>query len=147
MLDKNESFQPPTESEEWTDHQFGIVLNYLSQYDVPSDGRILLQWLAVPYISIWNGVCTDPKVGSTVWIMHNQLQTDHFTGDSNIPLREVLRIFADRWIKAGRDLQKNPDARLLAHPDEYPEPAEYAKQLVKYGEMFQNVADDEDLEF
>ncbi|MBN2640265.1 MAG: DUF4826 family protein [Victivallales bacterium] len=145
MLSKNETFAPPTASEEWTDRQFGVILNYLSEYQVPYSGQIYLKWLAAPYISIWNSVCTSGEA-STVWIMHNKLQTDHFTGASDASVRDVIGVFGDRWIKAGRDLQKNPSLKL-DHPDEYDEPEKYAAQLVSFGEMFKSVAEDTELEF
>ena len=145
MLNKNESFRPPTPEEEWTDRQFSVILNYLSQYKVQFDGKILLKWLAVPYISIWKANSTSPA-GSTVWIMHNKLQTDCFFASSDIPVNNVIREFGERWIKAGTELKNNPELKL-DNPDEYGTPQEYADKLIKYGEMFTSVASDKELNF
>lgn len=143
MLSKGETFKPPTPEEEWTDRQFSIILNYLSQYNVPFDGQICLQWLAHPYISIWKAN-SNSKEGSTVWIMHNKLQTDYFIASSGISIRDVIKEFGERWIKAGSDLKKNPKLKI-DNPDEFGTPQEYAKKLIKYGEMFISVANDKEL--
>ncbi len=145
MLSKNETFKPPTPEEEWSDRQFSIILNYLSQYQVPYSGQIYLQWLAIPYISIWKAGSTSDD-GSTVWIMHNKLQTDHFIGSSSESIREVIRAFGERWIQAGTELRDNPD-KEIDNPEEVGDPAEYAIKLIKYGEMFISVANDDELNF
>ncbi len=145
MLSKNETFKPPTPEEEWSDRQFSIILNYLSQYQVQYNGQIYLQWLAIPYISIWKAGSTSDD-GSTVWIMHNKLQTDHFIGSSSESIREVIRGFGERWIQAGAELQDNPD-KEIDNPEEVGDPAEYAIKLIKYGEMFISVAKDDELNF
>ena len=143
MISKGETFKPPTPEEEWTDRQFSIVLNYLSEWKVPYNGQILLQWLAMPYISIWKSGSTSDE-GSTVWIMHNNLQTDHFIGSSDVPLREVIKEFGDRWIAAGEDLAANPD-QPVANPDEVGDPVAYGTKMKKYGEMFISVSEDDEL--
>lgn len=143
MLSKGETFKPPTPEEEWTDRQFSIILNYLSQYEVPFDGQIYLKWLAHPYISVWKANSSS-KEGSTVWIMHNELQTDNFIASSEISIRDVINEFGERWIKAGAELKENSDLKI-DNPDEFGTPQEYAKKLIKYGEMFISVANDKEL--
>jgi len=143
MLSKGESFKPTTPEEDWTDRQFSIILNYLSQYEVAFDGKIYLQWLALPYISIWKANSSS-KEGSTVWIMHNKLQTDCFIASSDISIRGVIKEFGERWIKAGAELIENPNIKI-ENPDEFGTPQEYAKKLSKYGEMFISVANDKEL--
>lgn len=143
MLSKGETFRPPTPEEEWTDRQFSIILNYLTQYNVPFDGKIYLKWLAHPYISIWKANSSS-KEGSTIWIMHNKLQTDCFIASSNISIRNVIKSFGERWKKAGSELTENPNLKI-DNPDEFGTPQEYAEKLIKYGEMFISVADDKEL--
>ncbi len=145
MLSKGESFKPPASEEEWTDRQFSIILNYLSQYEVPFDGQIYLQWLAHPYISVWKANSSSQD-GSTLWIMHNKLQTDCFIVSSQISIRDVVKNFGDRWIKVGKELSENPDSKI-DNPDEFGTPQEYAKKLIKYGEMFISVSNDKELNF
>lgn len=144
MLSKGETFMPPTPEEDWTDSQFSIILNYLSQYQVPFDGKIYLKWLACPYISIWKANSSS-KEGSTVWIMHNKLQTDCFIGSSDISIRDVIKEFAKRWIKAATGLKENPNQKI-ENPDEFGTPQEYAEKLNKYAEMFISVANDNELD-
>jgi hypothetical protein len=146
VLRKGETFEPPTPEEEWTDRQFSIILNYLSQYQVPFDGRISLKWLAFPYISIWKANSRSKKESLAVWIMHNKLQTDCFIASSQLAIQEVIKSFGERWIQAGDDLRKNPVMKI-DNPDEYGTPQEYAAQLSKYGEMFIKVANDKELNF
>ena len=143
MLSKGETFKPPTAEEKWTDSQFSIILNYLSQYQVPFDGQIYLKWLAVPYISIWKAN-SNSKEGSTVWIMHNKLQTDCFIASSDISIRNVINEFGERWIKTGNELAENPELKI-DNPDEFGTPQEYSQKLIKYGKMFINVAKDKKL--
>ena len=145
MLSQSETFSPPAPEEEWADRQFSIILNYLSQYQVPFTGTILLKWLAAPYISVWTGKSTS-EAGSTVWIMHNQLQTDHFIASSQISIREAIRNFGERWLNAGTELAANPGLKI-DNPDEFGEPVKYAGKLIKYGEMFISVAADDELNF
>lgn len=145
MLSKGETFKPPTPEEEWTDRQFSIILNYLSQYQVPFSGEIYLQWLAAPYISIWKAMSTSDE-GSTVWIMHNNLQTDHFTGESSVSIRDVIMTFGERWIQTGTDILANHEIKI-DNLDEVGDPKLYAKKLIKHGEMFINVSEDAELNF
>lgn len=145
MISKGENFKPPTYEEEWANRQFSIILNYLSQYQIPFNGQIYLQWLAIPYISIWKAGSSS-KAGSTVWIMHNKLQTDCFIGSSQIPIPQVINEFGERWIKAGTELIDNPSLKI-DNPDEFGSPATYAQKLIQYGEMFISVASDEDIDF
>lgn len=145
MLSKGETFTPPTPAEEWADRQFSIILNYLSEYQVPFDGRIYLKWMAFPYISIWKANSCS-KEGLAVWIMHNKLQTDCFIASSQLAVQEVIKSFGKRWIQAGEDLKKNPVMKI-DNPDEYGTPQEYAGKLKKYGEMFISVSNDKELNF
>ncbi len=103
MLSKNESFKPPKEYEEWANSEFTNVLDYMCYQKVNFDGTIFLQWLAVPYISIWFARSTKDN-DKKIWIMHNLEFSDYIIAqDINTP-REAIIEFSKKW---NNDKSKN----------------------------------------
>lgn len=96
MLSKNETFKPPTPSEEWSNSEFTNVLDYLSETRVRFDGTIYLEWLATPYISIWFARSTEFE-DTKIWIMHNLEFSDYIISSTIKNPREALLEFSQKW--------------------------------------------------
>ncbi len=127
MLSKNESFNPPTPSEEWSNSEFTNVLDYLSETRVSFNGSIFLEWLAAPYISIWFARSTEFE-DCRIWIMHNLEFSDYIISSTIKTPREALFEFAKKWesedINSLRVLNGNLD------------------KLANYSQMFLSVYND-----
>lgn len=96
MLSKNETFKPPEIHEEWANNQFANILDYMSEKKISFNGAIFLQWLAVPYISIWNAPSTKVQ-GDTIWVMHNLEFTDYIISSEIQTPRKAITEFSKKW--------------------------------------------------
>jgi len=96
MLSKDETFKPPEIYEEWVNNEFTNVLDYLSEKQINFNGTILLQWLAVPYISIW--VASSTKYpGVKIWIIHNMEFTDIILSSDIMSPQQAIIEFSAKW--------------------------------------------------
>lgn len=130
MLGKNETFKPPEEYEKWTDGEFSNVLDYLSEKKVNFNGSIFIQWLAVPYISIWFARSTEFK-DHKIWILHNLEFTDYILSIKIKTPRDAILEFAAKWSSAENESLRVRDNDI--------------SKLTAYSKMLFNVGNDEEL--
>ncbi len=132
MLSKNEEFKPPKEYENWANSEFTNVLDYMCDQKVNFDGTIFLQWLAVPYISIWFARSTKDN-DKKIWIMHNLEFSDYIIDkDINTP-REAIIEFSKKW---NNDKKEDTTLRVRNNNRE---------KLQNHSQMLLNVGNDFDL--
>ncbi|QEN04598.1 DUF4826 family protein [Thiospirochaeta perfilievii] len=130
MLSKNETFKPPTKSEEWANAEFANVLDYMCEQDVNFDGSIFLQWLAVPYISIWFARVSNNN-NVKVWIIHNLEFSDHIVSSDIKTSRDAIILFSTKWIS-----QDESNLRVRNNN---------RSKLKSFGSMLLNVGCDDEL--
>ncbi len=136
MLSKNESFKPPEEHEEWSNSEYANILDYISEKKINYNGSIFLEWLAVPYISIWFARSTK-SVSDRIWIMHNSDFTDYIVSSELKNPKEVIESFGKKW--------KSEDIDSLRIRNINMDREKALEKIKKYGDMLISVSNDSEL--
>lgn len=132
-----ESVLTPKEAhEEWSNNEYTNILDFLSERKVPFNGRVFLEWVAAPYISIW--MTRHTKIdGAKFWIMHNKHFTDIILSNQFETPRDAIIAFSEKWSSGDREYLRVRESSL--------EDEEVIALLERHAKMLNGVGFDEEL--
>lgn len=124
------------EHEEWSNGEYTNILDFLSERKISYNGRVFLEWVAAPYISIW--MTRHTKIdGAKFWIMHNMEFTDIILSDQFDTPRDAIIAFSEKWSNKDREYLR---VRKSSLKDD-----EVDRLLERHGKMLNGVGYDDEL--
>ncbi|MBN2617643.1 MAG: DUF4826 family protein [Spirochaetales bacterium] len=122
--------------EEWTNKEYTNVLDYLSEKQIPYNGRVFLEWVSAPFVSLWY-IRSSKNDSSKYWIMHNLEFTDILEESDSLTVQEVLYEFGEKWFSKDLDFVRIRDKNANLN--------EKSELLYKHGQMLKNISEDKEL--